>query len=73
MPNAHVPVTHLDTNFKTLRQRWEESKTLWNDPVRWDFEKRHWQPLEQETLTTLREMARLAEVLTKAIRHAEML
>lgn len=72
MSNAHIPVTQLETSLKTLRQRWEESKTLWNDPVRWDFEKRHWQPLEQQTQATLKEMARLAEVLTKAQRSVEM-
>jgi len=57
---------------KTLRQRWEDAKVLWNDPVRWDFAKRHWQLLEQGTQATLKEMARLADVLAKAQRNVEM-
>ncbi len=72
MSNVQLPVSQLETSLKTLRQRWEESKTLWHDPVRWDFEKRHWQPLEQQTGATLREMERLADVLTKARRNVKM-
>ncbi len=71
MSNSNAPVTQLDASLKVLRQRWEESKTLWNDPVRWDFEKRRWQPLEQQTQATLKEMERLADVLAKAQRNVE--
>ncbi len=72
MSNAHLPVTQLETSLKLLGQRWEEAKALWNDPVRRDFEKRHWQPLELETRNTLKEMARLADMLAKAQRNVEM-
>lgn len=64
-------VIQLETSLNILRQRWEESKDLWDDPIRREFEKRHWQQLEQATRTTLDEMARLAEVLAKAQRHVD--
>jgi len=69
MTEPKDPVFRLEADFSILRQRWETSKALWNDPVRWDFEKRHWQPLERQTRATIREMRRLAEVLTTASRN----
>jgi hypothetical protein len=71
MSNTHQPITQLETSFKRLRQRWEEGKQLWDDPVQQDFERRYWEPMGQETMVTLREMTRLAETLARAQRHVE--
>ncbi len=67
-------ITHseLVEAFRRVQQRWEHTKDLWNDPVRWKFEKDHWEPLEKETEVTLGEMERLADVLAKARRNVRM-
>jgi len=69
--SLHMVHSDLQEAFQRLRQRWEEAKTLWNDPVRWDFEKRHWQLLERETQATLKEMDRLAQTIVRARRNVE--
>lgn len=61
--------SQLNTTHKRLHQRWQATKSVWNDPVQQDFEKRYVEPLSQQTQATLREMARLAEVMAKVRRH----
>ena len=63
MSSPNIPTTQLETSFRRLRQRWEESKQLWNDPVQQNFEKHYWNPLTQETTATLREMKQLTNIL----------
>ena len=54
-------ITELHTSHKRLHQRWEATKTVWNDPVQQNFEKQHWTPLDKQTQPTLKEMERLAQ------------
>jgi hypothetical protein len=56
----------LHGSLKDLRALWEETKTVWNDAVRQDFEKNFWEPLEARVLAAIRAMERLAPVLDKA-------
>ncbi len=56
----------LQFALKTLRQRWQETKTQWNDTVRQDFEENHLNPLEIQVSAALGEMSRLNQVLQKA-------
>ena len=58
----------LETAFRQLEQRWEATKALWNDPVRWAFEREYWAPLEEETRAADREMERLGQVIAQARR-----
>lgn len=69
MANLSVTVTNLTSSWVKLRQRWESSKSMWNDKVREDFERDYWLQLEQQVNTTQREMERLAQVISKA-RHS---
>jgi hypothetical protein len=69
MTNLNTTIAQLDSAWKTLRQRWEATKAVWNDPVRWDFEKEYWMPLEGQVLATQREMERLAQVIAQARRN----
>jgi uncharacterized membrane protein YgaE (UPF0421/DUF939 family) len=64
-------INELNNVHKRLHQRWEATKTVWNDPVQQDFEKRYFEPLEHQTQATLKEMARLAEVIAKVRRHVK--
>ena len=61
----------LNTTHKRLHQRWQATKSVWNDPVQQDFEKRYVEPLSHQTQATLKEMARLAEMIAKVRRHVK--
>lgn len=66
MAGLNTTAAQLNSAWKTLCQRWEESEMVWNDPVRWDFEKTYWAPLERQVTATQREMERLAQVVARA-------
>jgi hypothetical protein len=70
MGNPHQPVEDLRTAFQMLNQRWQETRPLWNDFVRYHFERTYWEALERQARATHEEAARLADVLAKAMRHA---
>jgi hypothetical protein len=61
--------SELNSALKTMRLRWEDIQESWNDPVSRDFDANHWQPLEQQVVTTLRAMDRLAPILMRAQRE----
>jgi hypothetical protein len=61
----------LQTAWRRLCQAWEDAKAVWNDPVRWSFEKEHWTPLEQQVPAVQREMERLAQVIAQARRSVK--
>ena len=68
MGNLNTTRAEMQDAWQRLHQRWEETKTLWNDLVRRRFEKEPWTPLENQTRTTLKEMGRLAQVIAQARR-----
>ncbi|MBC7264335.1 MAG: hypothetical protein H5T64_08235 [Chloroflexi bacterium] len=69
MSNLNTITAELDEAWQRLRQRWEETKAMWNDPVRWQFEREFWQPLESQVPIILKEMERLAQVIAQARRN----
>jgi len=71
MSNLNNTSVELRDIWQRLNQRWEEAKALWNDPVRWSFEKEHWTPLEGQAQATQQEMARLAQVIAQAQRSVK--
>ena len=58
----------LSGALKNLRILWEETKAVWNDPVRRSFEEQQWIPLERRVLAGIHAMDQLAPVLDK-VRH----
>lgn len=68
MANLSMTITQLGSAGKVLRQRWEDTTAVWNDPVRWSFEKEHWTPLDEQAQATQREMEQLARVIAQARR-----
>jgi hypothetical protein len=52
--------------LRTLRVKWEESQSDWNDEVRREFEERYLESLEPRVLATLNSMTNLMQVLAKA-------
>jgi hypothetical protein len=63
--SLHASWTELNSALKTLRERWEDAKAQWNDPVRDDFEEQFWLPLEAQVRSTLRGIERLNPTLVK--------
>ena len=62
MSAGSARMTH---SLKNLRERWDETKTLWADKVAQDFEKNHLLPLDHESVHAGRGMDKIAEVLQK--------
>lgn len=58
----------LQEGWKRLCQRWYETTQIWDDRVRWQFQNEFWQPLETQSMTTHRELERLANCIAKARR-----
>ena len=54
--------------WRRLHQRWYETTQVWDDPVRWQFEKELWQPLEARVTATQKDMERLAHCIAQAQR-----
>lgn len=65
----------MPNDFNALWQRlalmWGDSEQVWNDAVRQDFDKRFMTPLQEETMATMKEMAKLLEVIAKAQRDVK--
>ncbi len=55
----------LNGALKDLRILWDETRTVWNDPVGRDFEENRWLPLEARVRAALRAMERLAPLIEK--------
>jgi hypothetical protein len=51
--------------MKTLNDRWDLTRELWDDHVARDFEKNHLYPLDSQVEHALHGMDKLAEVLSK--------
>ncbi len=69
MTSLDESVGRLKYAIKTLRSSWDEVTELWNDPVRREFERDYWTPIETQTRATEIERARLARIIADARRH----
>lgn len=56
-------LSELHNALKLLRLRWEETKPLWADEVRADFEENTWEPLDDQVVAAVRSVERLDRVL----------
>jgi len=68
MNNLNTTRDELQEAWQRVRQRWQGTTALWNDPMRWQFEREFWQPLEDHAPATLKEMERLVQVIAQARR-----
>ena len=59
----------LQAHWHALRQQWQATCALWQDPVAHHFERRFWQEWEQTVPATLAAMERLAQILEQARRE----
>jgi hypothetical protein len=63
--DASAGSVRLRESLRTLRVKWEESQTDWNDAVRREFEERYLEPLDPRVVATANSMANLLQVLAK--------
>lgn len=56
----------LQDSLKTLLLRWEETKEVWNDSRRAQFESAYIEPIEPQVRLTLDKLRRLAQVFSQA-------
>jgi hypothetical protein len=57
--------TKLNYAIKTLRRRWDDIESHWQDAVRADFEAKHIDPLITQVSATIRGMNQLDETIQK--------
>lgn len=58
----------LNTAWKTLMLRWEETRLTWHDVVRAEFAEEFWDGMERPMLSTLSAIDRLTQALG-AMKH----
>jgi len=71
MSNLNTAIFQLETEWKALTLCWEETKTVWTDLVRRDFEEEYWEALAPRPPAVQREMERLAQVIAGARRSVK--
>jgi hypothetical protein len=55
----------LSSGLKDLRLLWEQTKLVWNDPVREAFEEQQWNVLEQRVMGALRAVERIGPIIDR--------
>ena len=68
MESLNTTAADFQEAWRRLHQRWHETAQVWDDPVRWQFEKESWQPLEAQVTAIQHEMERLAHGIAQAHR-----
>ena len=61
----------LYESWQRLRQKWEQTKTAWNDPVSREFEQTFLIPLAEQEERTQRELEKLTHVIEQARRNVK--
>jgi len=56
----------LNISWHTLNQIWIAVQTVWNDQVRWQFQREHWEPLQQSVDATARQTSHLSQIIAQA-------
>jgi hypothetical protein len=61
----------LQDSVKTIRLRWDETKDVWNDVRRADFETTYMEPIEPQVRMTLEKLRKLAQVFHQACQECK--
>jgi hypothetical protein len=56
---------------KTVRLRWAEVQTVWQDQNMKDFEEKVWEPLDMQSCEMLRAIDRLGQLFTQVRNQCE--
>jgi hypothetical protein len=68
MAGLQYPVSQLEGARIVLDQRWQQTKSVWNDKVQREFEQEFIVPLEQQLPRTRASMEQLSQVIAVARR-----
>ncbi len=71
MSNLDNTIANMEARWRTMTQRWEETKQVWNDPVRQKFEREYWITLEGLMPAVGMDMERLSQVIAQAKRNVK--
>lgn len=71
MSSLNASHDHLQTAWQALQKQWQASCDLWNDPVRWHFEREYWQGFERVVPATMDEMQKLERIVAQARRNVK--
>ncbi len=71
MSNLNIAISRLESEWKALALRWEETKKVWTDLVGRDFEREYWESFAPQPPAVQREMERLAQVIAGARRSVK--
>lgn len=63
--NVHAGANRLKHTIRDLLDRWEDTRAVWNDAVRRDFEERQIRPLETSVNSAINGMQEISEVLAR--------
>ena len=63
--------SQLESAFQSLRLRWQAAAQTWEGKARNDFEHFDWEPLQQQTEASVREIASLQQILEGAMREVK--
>ncbi len=68
MSDSVNPPEHLRHIFQRTSRTWDAAAAVWDDPVRWRFEKDHWFAFIARTKAELSAMEKLTQVIAEARR-----
>ena len=71
MANLNTILAQLESNWKALHLRWEQSGQVWTDQMHRNFAGQYWDTLAREVSATQQEMEHLAQVIAKARRSVK--
>ena len=69
--DLHTGLGQLSHAFGELRDRWNETKDVWRDDVRRQFEQNHLQPIPPRLQLLVAAVQRLTDTLEKAEQELE--
>jgi hypothetical protein len=61
----------LQDSVKSIKLRWEETKDVWNDVRRAEFDETYMEPIEPQVRMTLEKLRKLATVFHQACQECK--
>lgn len=72
MNTMELPSEAVESQWRSLQERWVATTAHWRDAVRLDFERQFWQDYERVVPSTIRKLEELEREIANA-RHAGVL
>jgi hypothetical protein len=69
--DLHSSASRLQKSARRLKERWIETKELWDDPVSREFQEKVLEPIDQQVRLALAAIHQMAEVFHDAEQNCE--